>query len=197
MTTNEKITLLFAQNNGILKTAKALESGISKAAFYAYTKKHGTERVAQGVYLSPDAWTDAMYLLHLRCDQAVFSHESALFFHDLTDREPNPYSVTVKTGYNPTGLREDGIKVYTIKKELHGVGAITMNTPFGNPVLVYDVERTICDVIRNRNGIEMQIWQNALRQYAKRRDKDLRKLMRYAQMFHVEKLLRQYLEVLL
>ena len=72
-----------------------------------------------------------------------------------------------------------------------------MNTPFGNPVLVYDVERTICDVIRNRNGIEMQIWQNALRQYAKHRDKDLRKLMRYAQMFHVEKLLRQYLEVLL
>ena len=69
MTTNEKITLLFAQNNGILKTAKALESGISKAAFYAYTKKHGTERVAQGVYLSPDAWTDAMYLLHLRCDR--------------------------------------------------------------------------------------------------------------------------------
>ena len=138
-----------------------------------------------------------MYLLHLRCDQAVFSHESALFFHDLTDREPNPYSVTVKTGYNPTGLREDGIKVYTIKKELHGVGVMTMNTPFGNPVLVYDVERTICDVIRNRNGIEMQIWQNALRQYAKRWDKDLRKLMRYAQMFHVEKLLRQYLEVLL
>ncbi len=43
----------------------------------------------------------------------------------------------------------------------------------------------------------MQIWQNALRQYAKHRDKDLRKLMRYAQMFHVEKLLRQYLEVLL
>lgn len=197
MTTNEKITLLFAQNNGILKTAKALESGVPKSAFYAYVKKHGTERVAQGVYLSPDAWTDTMYLLHLRCDQAVFSHESALFFHDLTDREPNPYSVTVKTGYNPTGLREDGIKVYTIKKELHGVGVITMNTPFGNPVLVYDVERTICDVIRNRNGIEMQIWQNALRQYAKHRDKDLRKLMRYAQMFHVEKLLRQYLEVLL
>ena len=197
MTTNEKITLLFAQNNGILKTAKALESGVPKSAFYAYVKKHGTERVAKGVYLSPDAWTDAMYLLHLRCNQAVFSHESALFFHDLTDREPNPYSVTVKTGYNPTGLREDGIKVYTIKKELHGVGVITMNTPFGNPVLVYDVERTICDVIRNRNGIEMQIWQNALRQYAKHRDKDLRKLMRYAQMFHVEKLLRQYLEVLL
>ena len=53
------------------------------------------------------------------------------------------------------------------------------------------------DLIRSRSGIEMQTFQDALKQYAKRKDKDLRKLMRYAQMFRVEKLLRQYLEVLL
>ena len=111
---------------------------------------------------------------------------NALFFHDLTDREPNPYSITVKTGYNPASLQADGIKVYTIKKELHDVGIITMNTPFGNPVPVYDMERTICDLIRSRSGIEMQTFQDALKQYAKRKDKDLRKLMRYAQMFRVE-----------
>ncbi len=89
-----------------------------------------------------------MYLLHLRCAQAVFSHESALFFHDLTDREPNPYSITVKTGYNPASLQADGIKVYTIKKELHDVGIVTMNTPFGNPVPSM-IWRTICDLIRS------------------------------------------------
>ena len=62
-----------------------------------------------------------------------------------------------------------------------------MNTPFGNPVPVYDMERTICDLIRSRSGIEMQTFQDALKQYTKRKDKDLRKLMRYAQMFRVEK----------
>ena len=183
MTAYERLDLLFEQNNGILKTAQVLENGIAKSAFYAYAKQRGVEQAAHGVYVSPDAWTDAMYLLHLRCAQAVFSHESALFFHDLTDREPSPYSITVKTGYNPASLQADGIKVYTIKKELHDVGIVTMNTPFGNPVPVYDME--------------MQTFQDALKQYAKRKDKDLRKLMRYAQMFRVEKLLRQYLEVLL
>ena len=59
------------------------------------------EQAAHGVYVSPDTWTDAMYLLHLRCGQAVFSHETALFFHDLTDREPLKYTITVRTGYNP------------------------------------------------------------------------------------------------
>ena len=61
----------------------------------------------------------------------------------------------------------------------------------------YDMERTSCELISIRSGIEMQTFQDALKQYAKRKDKDLRKLMRYAQMFRVEKLLRQYLEVLL
>ena len=197
MTTFQQLDSLFEQNNGILKTAQVLELGMSKPMFYAYAKQRELEQVAHGVYLSPDAWTDAIYLLHLRCAQAVFSHESALLFHDLTDREPEQYSITVKTGYNPTNLKADGLKVYTIKKELHDVGLISMKTPFGNSVPVYDAERTICDIVRSRSGIEMQTFQDALKQYAARREKDLRKLMHYAQLFRVEKLLRQYLEVLL
>lgn len=142
MTTFQQLDALFERNNGILKTSQALQLGMTKPMFYSYARQRGLEQVAHGIYLSPDAWTDAMYLLHLRCAQAVFSHESALLFHDLTDREPEQYSITVKTGYNPTNLKADGIKVYTIKKELHDVGLITMKTPFGNPVPVYDAERT-------------------------------------------------------
>lgn len=193
----QQLDQLMERQDGMLRTGQALAAGISKPVFYQFVQSRGLEQAAHGIYLSKDAWVDAMYLLHLRCPQAIFSHETALFFHDLTDREPNPYSITVKTGYNPASLQADGIKVYTIKKELHDVGIVTMNTPFGNPVPVYDMERTICDLIRSRSGIEMQTFQDALKQYAKRKGKDLRKLMRYAQMFRVEKLLRQYLEVLL
>ena len=89
MTAYDRLDLLFQQNNGIVKTAQVLEIGIAKSTFYAYAKQRGVEQAAHGVYVSPDAWTDAMYLLHLRCAQDVFSHESALFFHDLTDREPS------------------------------------------------------------------------------------------------------------
>lgn len=197
MTSFEQLDLLFEQNHGIVKTAQVLEHGIAKHMLYAYVKKNGIEQVAHGIYVSQDAWMDAMYILHLRCAQGVFSHESALLFHDLTDREPSKYSITVKNGYNPTGLKADGIKVYTIKKELHDLGIIMMKTPFGHSVPVYDAERTVCDIIRSRSGIEMQTFQDALKQYAARKEKDLRRLMRYAQIFHVEKMLRQYMDVLL
>ena len=72
-----------------------------------------------------------------------------------------------------------------------------IQTPFGHDVPVYDMERTICDVLRSRSRIEMQTLQGALKVYPRRSDKDLRTLMRYAKLFRIEKILRQYLEVLL
>lgn len=188
---------LLAEQDGMLQTSQAVARGIVKPIFYEYIKERKLEQVAHGIYVSEDAWVDAMFLLHLRCNQAVFSHESALFFHDLTDREPSKYSVTVRRGYSPTRLKAEGLSVYTIKPELFDVGVSSGQTPFGHTVPVYDMERTICDLLRSRSRIEIQTFQGALKAYARRKDKNLRALMQYAGMFKVEKILRQYLEVLL
>ena len=193
----EQLDQLLETQDGMLRTAQVVSAGISKPVFYDYVHSRELERVAHGIYLSKDAWVDAMYLLHLRVEQAVFSHESALFFHDLTDREPSPYAITVRRGYSTTRLKAEGLSVYTIKPELYEVGLTTGQTPFGHTVPVYDMERTICDLLRSRSSIEIQTFQGALKMYARRKDKDLRTLMRYAGMFRVEKILRQYLEVLL
>ncbi len=79
--------------------------------------------------------------------------KSALFFHDLTDREPSQYSVTVRRGYSPTRLKAEGLSVYTIKPELFDVELSSGQTPFGHTVPVYDMERTICDLLRSRSRI--------------------------------------------
>ena len=112
-------------------------------------------------------------------------------------REPIEYTVTVKTGCNPSKMKAEGIQVFTIKADLHDVGLTTAKTPFGHTVPVYDMERTICDLLRSRSRIEIHTFQGALKSYARRKDKNLRALMQYAGMFKVEKILRQYLEVLL
>ena len=193
----EQLDRLLTEHDGMLQTAQVIASGIVKPIFYEYVKEKNLQQVAHGIYVSDDTWIDAMFLLHLRCGQAVFSHESALFFHDLTDREPSPYAITVRRGYSTTRLKAEGLSVYTIKPELYEVGLTTGQTPFGHTVPVYDMERTICDLLRSRSSMEIQTFQGALKMYARRKDKDLRTLMRYAGMFRVEKILRQYLEMLL
>lgn len=177
MTQCEQIKNLIISYNGMIQTSQVMKLGISKPVLYQYIKENEMEQVAHGVYATKNAWVDSMYLVHLRCEQAVFSHETALFLHDMTDREPMEYEITVKTGYNPSKLKEDGIKGYTVKKDLHGDGIIMMQTPFGHFVPIYNMERTICDIIRNRNNTEIQTLQITLKQYAKRKDKDLRLLL--------------------
>ena len=105
----EQLDRLLTEHDGMLQTAQVIASGIVKPIFYEYVKEKNLQQVAHGIYVSEDAWVDAMFLLHLRCNQAVFSHESALFFHDLTDREPSKYSVTVRRGYSPTRLKAEEI----------------------------------------------------------------------------------------
>lgn len=193
----EQLDSISNKSGGVLRTADALMAGVSKPVLAAFVEARGYERVSHGIYLAPDAWKDSMYILELRCPQVVFSHETALFLHDLTDREPTQYSVTVKTGYNPSRLKADGIKVYTVKKGLYELGITTGSTPFGHSVAVYDLERTVCDVVRSKSSIEAQSFQNALKLYVRRSDKNLSRLMEYAKALRVEKHLRQYLEVLL
>ena len=197
MTQREKIEELLLKNKGIIQTSKIVEEGISKTYFYEYVKDNNLEKLSHGIYMTRDAWVDTMYLIYHRCKQDVFSHETALYFHDLTDREPLIFEVTLKTGYNPTKLKKDGIQTYTVKSELHKEGIELMKTSFGHEVPVYNMERTICDIIRNRNNTEIQTLQNALKQYVKRKDKNIQLLMQYAKAFHVEKILRQYLDILL
>ena len=197
MGTEYVLKQLLQENDGWLTLKEVLNQGISKYEFYKFAEKNGLERVGQGIYVSADVWPDSMYLIYLRSAQAIFSHETALFLHDMTDREPSHYSVTVRTGYNPHRLKEDGIKVYTIRKELHELGKSNIKTPFGHIVPVYDIERTLCDILRSRNGVEIQVYQDALKSYAKRRDKNLRFLMQYAEALNVSAILKPYLEVLL
>ena len=96
MTRYEQLDQLLAEHKGMIQTSQVVEAGISKPIFYDFVKEKRLQQVSHGVYVSEDTWVDELYILHLRCGQAVYSHETALLFHDLTDREPSPYSVAVK-----------------------------------------------------------------------------------------------------
>jgi hypothetical protein len=99
-----------------------------------FIRKNGMQRLAQGVYADSDAWIDDMFVLSLRTKNAVFSHESALLLHGLTEREPAKLAVTLPSGYNAATLRRDGVHVYYIKPKLMTLGRIELLTPDGNLV---------------------------------------------------------------
>lgn len=185
------------ENNGIIKMSDAIRAGISKTYFLEFVKKEDYEKMAGGIYLSPDSWEDGMYILQMRYKEAVFSHETALYLLDLADREPLQYTVTLKRGYNPKKLASQGVKVYTTKKEWYAMGIVEAKTPMGHMVKVYNAERTLCDIFRGHSQVDIQDRQTAVKEYVRQRGKDIPKLMEYAQIFKIDKIIKPYLEVLL
>lgn len=184
-------------DSGILLTKNAIEAGISKHALYNFIRNNGFEKAAHGVYASPETWEDENYILSLRCPQGVLSHDEALYYYGLTDREPLQKTITIYTGYGTSRMVADGIKVFTVKKELLDIGKEIVKTSYGHDIPLYNRERTICDLIRSRNRFEIQDFQTALKTYIMGKNKNLNRLMEYAKLFHVDKKIREYMEVLL
>ena len=184
-------------DSGILLTKNAIEAGISKHALYNFIRDNGFEKAAHGVYASPETWEDENYILSLRCPQGVLSHDEALYYHGLTDREPLQKTITIYTGYGTSRMVADGIKVFTVKKELLDIGKEIVKTSYGHDIPLYNRERTICDLIRSKNRFEIQDFQTALKTYIMGKNKNRNRLMEYAKLFHVDKKIREYMEVLL
>ena len=197
MSLPDNLQSILTQNGGTITTAQANDVGISNERLRLLVKFGDLERISFGVYISPDEYADKMYAAQLRRPKTIYSHETALFLHDLTDRDPISYTVTVPTGYNTTRLREDGFKVFTIKRELHEAGVTQLSTMFGHEVTIYGLERTVCDCLRSRNQMDIAVVTDAIKRYARRKEKNLNTLMQMAEMFNVTKPLKSYMEVLL
>ena len=197
MTKTEKLNDLIKLSNGYLYIADAEKLGISKVYIREYVLVNNLERVAHGLYKSSDVWTDDLYILTFNNKKAVYSFDTALMLNGLTEREPSEIFVTVSRSYNASHLRSKGIIVNYVKDEWLDLGRTVAKTVYGNEVSVYDMERTICDIIRVKDKKDPQMFTYAIKEYAKSANKNLPRLMKYAKEFGVEAELRKYMEVLL
>ena len=192
-----ELTAIASEHSGIIEAKVAAQHGISKAMLYKLCKEDKIHRIIKGQYILPDDMQDELLAISNRSDRIIFSHETALFLHGISDRTPFEHTVTAPSGCIPSASIKAECKVYYIKPELFELGKTVLKTPAGNNVPAYDLERTICDCIRSRNKMGTETFLAALKMYAASPKKDLNKLSTYAKQMRVANVLRQYLEVLL
>lgn len=179
----EKLFLLRERKNGHLLSKELLADGFSKYDIAQFVKNGLLERVSRGNYVFADTLNDEFKLVQQNNSKMIFSNETALYLHDLTGRFPSVFSVTTESGYH---LRNKNLKIYYVKPELLYLGMIEKENYFGNQVLVYDKERTICDIIKNKNRIEQQVYIEGLQNYFLKGKPDLKKLARYAKTMGIQ-----------
>ena len=197
MGATEEIIRMAKENNGTVTTAMVVEAGFSRGNIKYLADKGMIEKSARGVYILPEVWEDEIFNLQNRFKRGIYSHETALFLWDLTDRTPNRYHMTFPANYNLTNPKEENVQCVQCTEALYELGIANAMTPGGNAVRAYSMERTLCDILRPHSRVDIQIVTEAFKRYANRSDKNIPVLSEYAKMLKVETKLRTYLEVLL
>lgn len=188
---------LMTEQNGLILTRDVEAAGIPRHYLTVLARERLIERVAHGIYAFPEAFEDELYMLQARSPQLIFSHETALYLHDLTDRDPLMYAVTVPVGYHNRLHTENSLQLYTVKKEWHKLGVTETTTAYGRPIRLYNAERTLCDLFRKRNQVDADLLNDGMKRYLARKDKNVPQLLRYAEQFRVSSPIRTYVEILL
>jgi predicted transcriptional regulator of viral defense system len=193
----ERIRKILKDQRGSLLTSDLVKFNIPRTYLSLLEQNGEIERVSRGVYRSTVSIEDEMFSFQARYKSSIYSHETALYHNDLTDRTPLSYSISVPVGYHSISLKESGHKIFYVNRSLFDLGVISMKSPHGNEIRTTNLERTICDVLRSRNQIDIQQVNEALKRYVQKKERDLDLLYNYARQFRIQKIVRAYIEVLL
>lgn len=184
-------------NNGFIQTAQVEELGISRPMVKKYTDAGKLARIRKGLYVLTDDLADEYALLQVRSKFAVFSYGTALYLWGLSDRTPHVYDITLPRGANINSLKKDtpNLRCHYVQPEVYELGITEVRSPQGAMVKVYDRERCICDLIRDKEQVDMQLFTQAIKDFFRTKP-NYRKLLKYGRIFGIEEKIRTYTEVL-
>jgi len=187
----EIIEELMKKNNGYI-TSKELDMFDIHRMYLSIMQEKGIiEKVASGIYIDTNKIEDNYYVFGLSMPNVIYSHMTALYFHGLSIKAPTDvYDITVKRSYNSIHLRNHN--VFYVGNDVYGLGMTEIETPMGNKVKVYDVERCICDIIRSKSRMDLELIKHSVKEYIKRKDKNLVKLSLYAEKLGIKDVVMDY-----
>lgn len=187
---------LFRAHGGQLRMSEALALGINRYQFYKLRDEGVIEAVSRGLYrlceLSPVRHPD-LVAVAARFPKAVLCLVSALDWHDMTTQIPRQVDLAVarnarlpKQDYPPVrGYRFSGRR-FSSGVEIHNVDGVELK--------VYDPEKTLADCFAFRGTLGMDVMLEALKLYPKRHRRDYDRVLKYARICRVAKVIRPYLE---
>lgn len=182
--------------NGYLTTKSVVDNDIPKTYLTKLVKKEKIERVSRGVYIDKNTLADDFVVLQCKSRNAVFSNTTALYLHGFSNRIPIKYDITINSGYNGSLQKDKNVNLFYTKKELLNLGIINYKLDSGAYIKVYDLDKTICDIIKNKKKIDAEIFNKAIREYFYSKEKNTLKLYEYAKKMNIYNKVRNTFEVL-
>ena len=155
------------------------------------------EKIKRGYYHWIESYgKDEIVIINRLFPDGVLCMDTALFYYKYSDRTPAEWHITIdkNTSRQRTQVEHPLIKAYRVESELLTLGEANGEID-SQKVRIYDRDRTICDVLRNMNKIDKEIFNKAIQGYVKDPKKNIQNLMQYAKALRVQKRVKDIIEV--
>lgn len=180
-------------NHGYIATKDFEKIGISKTLIPELIDKKILRKVAYGLYIDNNLIEDEFYILQKRFSNIIFSYNTACYLLNLSDR--TPYKIDVTT-INHNNINEN-LDIHYVSKEKFNIGIIEIESPYSNPIKIYNAERCICDILKSPDSVDLEVYNKIINNYFKQKNKNLSRLEEYSKIFNVHEKFEHIMEVLI
>jgi len=194
----KKTIRAFRKAGGILRMSEALRLGIHRRDLYQLRDGGELEMLGRGLYRLKDASEPMLpdfILVAKKVPQGVICLISALAYHEITTQIPHfVYLAIPRNAYKPT-ISQPPMRYFWYSEKMLKTGVEEYRID-GCDIKIFDIEKTLIDCVKYRNKIGMDVVLEALKMYWKRRETNINKLMKYAKLFRVERILKPIMEAI-
>lgn len=183
-------------NNGGFITTSDMTSRSEYRRVLRAVKRGELTKVRHGVYATPDELLDNMIDVERIVPGGIVCLYNAWTYYNLTTTVPPEFCIAISAKRKVSLNTPFPIKLLYWKKENLDFG-ITEAVISNHRVKITDLERSVCDAVKYRNKVGMDICSEVIRNYIHREDRNLSRLSDYAKKLRVEKTINNYFEIIL
>jgi len=186
---SKKLDELLEKRDGNLSMKEARLEGISPSTVQSYVKAGRLLAIERGFYVLDGHGIDELFLQQNRFSRGIYSYETALDLHQLSENMPAAIHLTFPKGYNVNRkeMKAQNLKFHFVSKDVYELGKIEGLSFQDNPIYLYDKERTLCDIWNSRFDMAYDLKLEALKNYMTDKDRDPGKLSVYMDKLSVSK----------
>ena len=192
----KSVKIIFDENKGIVQMGTLLKSGINHYQINQLLEEGLVVKLKHGVYRwkteEENEWADITHLV----PNGILCLLTAALHYELTTFVSSEYHIAIPKSVKMVLPDYPPIKLYYWDKKAFGLG-ITEASIQDTPIKLYDIEKTVCDIMRLRNKIGIDIANAVLKNYLKRPNRNIAKLNEYARQLHISTVLSNFLTILL
>jgi len=192
MIKEKEILNLVKKNNGIITTKTITMYNIPRIYLTKLTRENKLYRIARGIYSTEKIIVDPYFKMQNDSKKIIFSHFTSLKIQGIYKNIDKTAHISVPQGYNAKKFNNQKVFYNSLKSYKAGMINYMYN---GHNIKIYDLERTVCDIIKDHSRFEEIEYNKFINYYFNKTNLNYKKLLEYSKVLRISKIVHHYLSL--